>query len=235
MIRRVDVIRHVHFEDLGSFQQLLSGRGCEIRYFEAGTDDLSPIGKEAPDLLVVLGGPIGANDDLAYPWLTDTVRILVGRIATNKPTLGICLGAQLLARALGAEVYVGSAREIGWSPLTLTEAGLRSPMRHLSEQNASMLHWHGDTFDLPRGSTLLASSVQYQNQAFSHGPNILGLQCHPEVQLRFFERWLIGHAGEILSTPSVSVQRLRADAIRYCGGLETAATAMFSEWVDSLA
>lgn len=229
------MIRHVHFEDLGSFQKLLSDRACEIKYFEAGTDSLLPIGDKPPDLLVVLGGPISANDDEAYPWLADILRILAERVSTNKPTLGICLGAQLLARSLGADVCVGHVREIGWSPLTLTEAGLRSPMRHLSKQNTSMLHWHADTFDLPPGSTLLASSAHYRNQAFSHGPKILALQCHPEVQQRFFERWLIGHAGEISSTPSLCVQRLRAEAIRYGGGLEAAATAMFNEWLDTLA
>ncbi|WP_322010008.1 glutamine amidotransferase [Paraburkholderia sp. J12] len=234
MIRRVDVIRHVHFEDLGSLQAVLSARSSAIRYLNAGIDDLTSIGDDPPDLLVVMGGPLSANDEHRYPWLTPMLRILEQRVAVNRPTLGICLGAQLLARVLGAAVRVGQSKEIGWSPVTLTEAGLRSPMRHFSARNAPVLHWHGETFDLPPGATLLGSTEAYRNQAFSRGPNLLGLQCHVEVQQPDFERWLIGHAGELSGIPSISINGLRADAIRYCGGLELAATAMFNEWLDAL-
>jgi GMP synthase (glutamine-hydrolysing) len=188
----------------------------------------------APDLLIVLGGPVGAYEEANYPWLAQTLQVLRRRVLADAPTLGICLGAQLIARALGAEVYAGGQKEIGWSPLTLTASGHDSPLRHLVAQNLSMLHWHGDTFNLPEGATLLASSALYRNQAFMYGRNVLAFQCHPEVGVSQFERWLIGHACEIAATPGVSVQQLRADTHRYGRGLEHAATSMFREWLETL-
>ncbi|MCP3714073.1 glutamine amidotransferase [Paraburkholderia sp. CNPSo 3281] len=233
-IRTVGVVRHVHFEDLGSFADVLSESGCAVRYFEAGIDSLPDEAVSAPDLLIVLGGPIGAYEEASYPWLVDTLRLLEARVRADAPTLGICLGAQLLARALGARVYAGDRKEIGWSPLTLTAEGHASPLRRLAAEQASMLHWHGDTFALPEGAALLASTESYRNQVFCYGRNVLGFQCHPEVRAREFERWLIGHAGEIAATPGVSVQQLREDTQRYGSRLEQAATAMFREWLATI-
>ena len=117
------------------------------------------------------------------------------RIAAGLPTLGICLGAQLIARALGARVYPSGHTEIGWTPLALTDAGRASPVRHLDGAHTSMLHWHGDTFDLPDNATRLASTPACENQAFAWGNHVLGLQCHPEIRTDRFEPWLIGNAG----------------------------------------
>ncbi|MFP6561920.1 glutamine amidotransferase [Paraburkholderia sp. B3] len=225
------VLRHVHFEDLGSLADVLTESGYAIRYFEAGIEALPDEAATVPDLLVVLGGPIGACEETRYPWLTNTLRVLDRRVRADAPTLGICLGAQLLARALGASVYPGDRKEIGWSPLKLTAAGLASPLRHLGAEHTSMLHWHGDTFDLPQGAVLLASTDLYRNQAFMHGRNVLALQCHPEVRAREFERWLIGHACEIAATPGVTVQQLRDDTQRYGAKLEHAAAAMFKDFL----
>lgn len=205
-----------------------------VRYFEAGVEPLPSDAAVAPDLLVVLGGPIGAYEESSYPWLANTLQVLERRARADLPTLGICLGAQLLARALGARVDRGDVKEIGWSPLRLSAEGYDSPLRHLGKENVSMLHWHGDTFDLPEGARLLASSDLYRNQAFRHGHNVLAFQCHPEVRPREFERWLIGHACEIAATPGVSVQQLRDDMRQNGSKLEQAALAMFREWLATL-
>jgi GMP synthase (glutamine-hydrolysing) len=112
----------------------------------------------SPPLVAVLGGPIGAYDEASYPSISPLLKLIETRIAAGLPTLGICLRAQLIVRALGARVYPAAQREIGWTRLTLTDAGRASALRHLDGGITSMLHWHGDTFDLPSGATLLAST-----------------------------------------------------------------------------
>ena len=123
------VIRHVACEDLGNLALVLQQRGLVVRYVEAGIEDLTQLNPLAPEVLIVLGGPIGVYQEHDYPFLTDELRVLERRLAADLPTLGICLGAQLMARALGARVYAGPRKEIGWSPLQLSEAGRRSCLR----------------------------------------------------------------------------------------------------------
>jgi GMP synthase (glutamine-hydrolysing) len=202
------VIRHVHFEDLGAFASVLERQGYEITYLDAGVDVMPGPRADQTDLLVVLGGPIGAYEDDLYPFLGNELAMIRRRLEKNQPVLGICLGAQLIARALGARVYPGSAKEIGWSILELTEAGRQSPLALL--EAVPVLHWHGDTFDLPAGATRLASTAVCANQAFALGTQVLAFQFHPEATEDGFERWLIGHACEIAATPGVSVPELRA-------------------------
>jgi GMP synthase (glutamine-hydrolysing) len=226
-------IRHVAFEDLGSLAPPLAARGHEVIYREAGADDLSAIDALAPALLVVLGGPIGAYEEAAYPCVLDELRLLEQRLAAGLPTLGICLGAQLMARALGARVYPGPAKEIGWSPLQLTAAGAASPLRHLAGDLTSMLHWHGDTFDLPVGAELLASTPLCRHQAFSWGQAALALQCHPEAVTRQLERWLIGHACEIAQA-GLAVTKLREESVRYGPALERQAALSFAAWLGTV-
>lgn len=232
-MRTAVAIRHVAFEDMGSFATVLARRGIELRYLDAGVEDLAGLDPLAAELLIVLGGPIGACEDAGYPFLLDELRLLQRRLARDLPTLGICLGAQLMARALGARVFPGPAREIGWAPLTLTEAGRTSPLAHLDGRLTSMLHWHGDTFDLPAGATLLASTALCRHQAFSVGRKVLAFQCHPEARTRDLERWFIGHACEIAAA-GLSVPQLRADSGRFGPALETQGAQCFAAWLDAV-
>ena len=227
----VVVIRHVAFEDLGNFARPLRWRGFRIRYVEAGRSDLGKIDALAPDLLVILGGPIEAYDDGAYPFLADEVRLLQARLRRKRPVLGVCLGAQLLARALGARVYPGPAKEIGWAPIELTKAGMRSPLKHLAADRTSVLHWHGDTFELPAGAVHLASTAVCTHQAFALGKHALGLQFHPEAPGNI-ESWLIGHTHEIAATPGVTVEDLRAQTVRCAPALQTQGPAFLEAWLD---
>lgn len=234
MNREVLAIRHVHFEDLGSLEQVLGERAWFVRYLDVGLARVEAPKPEAPALTVVLGGPISAYDDVSYPTLRPLLTLLEKRIASGQPTLGICLGAQLIARVLGARVYASGRKEIGWSELTLTEAGRNSPVCHFDGSRTSMLHWHGDTFDLPADAVHLASTPACEHQAFAWGRNVLAFQCHPEIRGDRFERWLIGHANEIETTAGVDAKQLRADTQRWAPGLERAARAAFGEWLDTL-
>jgi GMP synthase (glutamine-hydrolysing) len=234
-MKTVLAIRHVDFEDLGSFGPVLAGLGYQISYLEAGFDDLRQIDALKPDLLVLLGGPVGVYEDDAYPWIRDELALAERRLAADRPLLGLCLGSQMMARALGARVYPGSGKEIGWAPVTLTEVGRQSCVAHLAPELTSVLHWHGDTFDLPHGALRLASTRRYENQAFSHGRAALAFQFHPEAAARTLERWFIGHATEIAATPEVSVPQLRADTQRHAALLERQGALCLTQWLAELA
>lgn len=231
--RNAYVIRHVAFEDLGSFEEVLVNNNYAIRYFEAGYDNLSSISNENPELLIVLGGPVGVYEHDDYPFLKIEIDILKSRIKKNLPTIGICLGAQLLAFSLGSKVYNGGKKEIGWSKLKLTDTGNQNYFNHFNEKEVAVLHWHGDTFDLPQGAVLQASTDLYQNQAFTYGKNILALQFHPEVIEEKLEKWLIGHTNEI-SANKLSVSMLRENNRKHAKKLLPHAQAFFQSWLDSL-
>lgn len=235
----INVIRHLAFEDLGSFSSVLEAHGHEINYLDAAEfalnpEDLSQLDALSDDLLIILGGPISVNDASMFPFIDDEIALLKQRIAADKPTLGICLGAQLIARALGASVYPGKEKEIGWYDLKLTAAGEQSALRYLSAKHCSMLHWHGETFDLPANAVLLASSEKYPHQAFSYGNNILALQFHPEITQRSMEKWFIGHIGEIIQTDGVSVEKLRADTHNFANQLEVQGELFFNSWINEV-
>jgi len=232
-MKTATVIRHLAFEDLGSLELALHQQNYTIKYVESGLNDVTDIDSNT-DLLVVLGGPIGAYDEQDYPFIVDELQLLEHRFQADLPTLGICLGAQLMARSLGAKVYPGYCKEIGWSPLELSVAGMNSPLAHLAAEQTFVLHWHGDTFDLPNGALHLAASSKYQNQAFSWGKRSLALQFHPEVTADGLERWFIGHACEISTTSNVSVAQLRQDTARYAKQLEQQAAKLWQSWLESL-
>ncbi|MEA5535837.1 glutamine amidotransferase [Crocosphaera sp. XPORK-15E] len=228
------VIRHLMFEDLGSLAPVLRAKGYEITYLEAGSNDLSHINPLEPELVIILGGPIGAYDDQDYPFIQDELHLLEQRLKVDAPTLGICLGAQLMARALGAKVYPGNEKEIGWFPIQLTAAGAASSLRYLAQPGETVLHWHGDTFDLPQGATHLASSEKYPNQAFAWGNCGLALQFHPEVTKNGLERWFIGHACEINHAPGVTVAELRQETEKYSQSLEVQGEKCWQGWLEQI-
>ena len=225
-------IRHVSFEDLGGFDDVVRRNGYVVRYCDVGIDDIGRVDPLAPDLIIVLGGPVSAYQELTYPFLGQEITLLERRLAAGRPTLGICLGAQLMARALGARVYPAPAREIGWGEVQLSEAGRKGPLRHLI--GVPILHWHGDTFDLPERAELLASTEICVNQAFSVGRHALACQFHPEIIGVGFERWLVGHAVEIAAAPGVSPAALRRNTESFAQRSAEHGARCLSEWLARL-
>jgi GMP synthase (glutamine-hydrolysing) len=224
-------LRHVAFEDLGTLTSILAHRGLETRYLDVGVDNLERGEVEGTDLLVVLGGPIGVYEEHAYPFLANESALIFQRLRLLRPTLGICLGAQLMAKALGSNVAPGPAKEIGLAPVELTPAGRASPLRHL--EGLHVLHWHGDNFDLPPDCENLASTIHCPSQAFRNGPNLLALQFHIEADPRRIEAWLIGHTVE-LGKAKIDPSTIRRDMASYGQTLSEIGGKIFNEWLDNV-
>ncbi|MGH8226090.1 MAG: glutamine amidotransferase [Gammaproteobacteria bacterium] len=222
-------IRHVSYEDLGSFASVLESRGYAVEYRDAGVDDLDALDPLAPDLLIVLGGSIGVAQVREYPYLTTEIELTRRRIEAGHPTLGICLGAQIMARALGSRVYTAEKMELGWAPLALTHAGRDSPLARLAD--IPLLHWHGDTFELPADAICLAATPDCAHQAFAYGDAALALQFHPEVSWPGFERWLIGGVRALVAK-GFDIPTLREESARCCAALAPAAALMLDEWLE---
>ncbi len=229
--RTVLAIRHVEFENLGLFEDVLREHGLNVEYVDAPVRNLRAVDAANPALLAVLGGPISVNDGAQYPFLRDEMAIVEQRLLSGRPMLGVCLGAQMIALCAGARVHPRGEREIGWAPLELTAAGKASPLGHLSS-DIPVLHWHGENFDLPAGAVNLAATRGTPHQAFAMGDAVLGLQFHLEVKGNEIERWLVGHTAEIASTPGIDPTWLRDQTAEYAPHLAPFARAVFIEWLE---
>ncbi len=227
------VLSHLPFEDLGSLEPELLRRGFVIETVDVPTARFPIPAAERCDLLVVMGGPIGVYDLASYPFLAGEIDCIRRRLAARKPTLGICLGAQLMAAALGSRVYPGDrGSEIGWFPIQ-TSGSEPAPnwFQPLLEADLRLFHWHGDTFDLPHGAAHLARTELYANQAFAIEDYALAIQFHPEVIDPGLERWYVGHACE-LQQNAMPVKQLRDDAHEYAPALLHAAAQFWKLWLD---
>jgi GMP synthase-like glutamine amidotransferase len=225
---RVFVFRHVPFEDLGLIRAPLEERGIGIEYA-----DLYRPGAPLPDVtqaagLIFMGGPMSANDDL--PYLRQELRLIAQAVERRQPVLGVCLGAQLIAKALGSKVYRNPVKEIGWFEIHLTEAAARDALFAGIGLAETVFHWHGETFDLPPGSEWLAYSEACRNQAFRFCAGVYGLQFHLEVTPAMIEDWCARDAnrGAIreLATPIDPRQKAARMAVL--------SSVVFGRWCDLL-
>jgi GMP synthase-like glutamine amidotransferase len=211
---RVLAFRHVPFENLGLIAPVLARRHIDVDYadlYEAGTAVPDVAGYDA---LIFLGGPMSVNDGL--PYLESEMELIRQAVARRQPILGICLGAQLVARALGAAVGRNPTKEIGWYPLRFTEAAQTDPLFQ-GLPTETVFHWHGETFDLPPGAELLASSDLCRHQAFRVGEFVYALQFHLEVTPEIIADWCLqdencGDVRELsyVIDPSLNAPRLAA-------------------------
>lgn len=226
------IIRHVPYEGVAGFRAPIEAAGYAVDRIDVSDPRFPALDLAEPDLLIMMGGPMGVYEQDKYPWIACQLRRLARRLEADRPTLGVCLGAQMMAAALGAEVYPGPTKEIGFHPVTLQPAAQAGPLRHIAD--VPVLHWHGDTFTLPANVELLASTPLYAHQGFRRGRNLLALQFHAEMGLDpRIEAWIEG-GQQTMAEAGTDERTLRADHERLGPGAVAAGQKMMAEWLEGL-
>ncbi len=221
-MKQVLVFRHVPHEGPGTLEPFLKSRNVGIEYCDLFNQSKIPKESQPYDLIISMGGPMNADETDRYPFLGSERLFLKQAIQKNQPVIGICLGSQLIARALDAKVYSGPQKEIGWFPLSLTEAGAKDPVfGQFASKNPVVFHWHGDTFDLPKGAVHLASSALYRHQAFRFNENVYALQFHIEITPQMIELWIEENKEELQGLKQgPSGETLLRDTEKYMSSLD---------------
>ncbi len=225
------VLQHVACETLGTIERSLTRAGHTHRYVRPFAGDAIPGDLSAVDALVVMGGPMGVYDVEEHPNLRDELRLIDAALKSSKPVLGVCLGSQLIAAALGATVKPSGRHEIGWHELTLSKGD--DPVFAGLPTNFEALHWHGDIFDLPKGTTHLASSKMTQNQAFRFGTNAYALLFHLEVTEQTIDA-LAKTFPEDVQKGGLDYERLMADTRKNLPALEEIGSTVFGRWAKMI-
>jgi GMP synthase (glutamine-hydrolysing) len=194
---KLHYLQHVPFEGLGMIKDWANARNAELSRTRLFADEKLPA-VDTFDWLVVMGGPMGIHDHGGHPWLVAEKEFIKQAINAGKTVLGICLGAQLIADVLGAKVYAGPQKEIGWFPI---QRAANAP--ELLPEELTVFHWHGDTFDLPAGATRLASSAACANQGFIYSGRVVGLQFHMETTPASMEALIENCSGELVDAPCI--------------------------------
>jgi len=216
MSLKVLVIQHVAIEGLGLLGEVFRQQGFEVDvHLMEDPQTFLPPSVRPYSALVILGGPMGAYEEDCYPYLFQVERLIREAYCEGRPTLGICLGGQLIARAFGAWVGPNMVKEIGWYRVQLTEEGKASPLFAGLPESFFIFQWHGDTFDLPERAVLLAFSDSCRNQAFVYGDRIFALQFHLEVTEAMVALWSKAYLGELLGFGGASFpEKLREETER---------------------
>ncbi len=202
-MKRLHFLQHVSFEGLGSIADWASRKQISVSRSRLYQDDPIPL-QQTYDLLVIMGGPMGVDESQKYPWLLPEMNHIQAAIEQHKKILGICLGAQLLAHVLGAQITTNPHREIGWFPVRRTPLAQETMLKSVFPAEINAFHWHGQTFEIPSGATHLASSDACHHQAFCYDDHIIALQYHLETTPEA-AKTLISNCGNEM-TPSPSVQ-----------------------------
>jgi len=231
-MKKILVCQHVAHEVLGTLDPLLRRAGFRIRYVNFARSPQAEPALDGYRGLVVLGGPMSANHGDRFPFLTTEIRLIEEAMRRNLPVLGICLGAQLIAKTLGASVYPNREKEIGWFEVSPAAEAARDPLlRHLSGVE-NIFQWHGDTFDLPHRAAHLASSELCVNQAFRYGASVYGLQFHLEVDEPMIRRWLMVSENQTeLASLGIDPAAIEAETPRYIGRLKELSERVFGEFI----
>lgn len=228
------VCQHVPHEILGTLNPLLKAAGFRLRYVNFGRHPDAQPDLDGYGGLVILGGPMNVDQVDEYPHLRTELRLIEQALTAGLPVLGICLGAQLVAKALGARVGRNGEKEIGWFDVHLTSEGEGDKLMAPFAPTERVFQWHGDTFDIPRGAVRLAAGTSCSNQAFRYGDNVYGLQFHLEVDERLIERWLRVEAMRRELEPlggETHAQRIRSETPTHIDRLKSLSDATFGEFL----
>ena len=219
-MEEVLVFQHAPFEDLGLFGEVFERQGADYRVLRLFEGQMPAEEWHQVKALIVLGGPMGVDEEEDFPFLRWEKRIIRAAIDEAVPMLGVCLGAQLIAAVLGAPVSRGSVKEIGWSPISITPHGQVDSLLGYMPENATVFQWHSDGFDLPPGAIRLASSAHFGTQAFRLGKTIYGLQFHLEVTPQMIFRWIEERSKDLALAPYVLPDKIMADTQSYAPALK---------------
>jgi GMP synthase (glutamine-hydrolysing) len=226
------IIRHVPHEGVAGYRKPIEDAGYDVARIDVTDPDFATLDLREPDLLIMMGGPMGVYEQDRHPWIACQLRRLKQRLEADRPTLGVCFGAQMMASALGAKVYLGPAKEVGFHPVQVHEHVGDSPLRHVRE--VPVLHWHGDTFTRPEGVELLASTSLYEHQAFRRGRTQLALQFHAEMgEDPRFDAW-IDQWPEAVVEAGGCPNALRHKHDELGPGAVAAGRAMIADWLAQL-
>ncbi|HWH77883.1 MAG TPA: gamma-glutamyl-gamma-aminobutyrate hydrolase family protein, partial [Candidatus Binatus sp.] len=221
-------------EILGTLNPLLKRAGFRIRYVNFARHPEAQPSLDGYDGLVILGGPMSVNDSHRLAHLSAEMKLIETAMRRDLPVLGICLGSQLIANTLGAKVYPNRAKEIGWYDIAPTDAAANDPLLAVFEKSETIFQWHGETFDIPKGSLHLAFSSLCANQAFRYGKNVYGFQFHLEVDERMIHRWLRVEENrqEIAALGGeISAARIHGETPRHIKRLHQLSNQIFSEFI----
>lgn len=221
------ILKHVPFEGPGTFREELEKRG--LRYREVSLyEEAAPVTLDGCKGLIIMGGPMNVYEEEEYPFLKDEDRLIKEALSMRLPMIGVCLGAQLMAKAAGAKVVKGKKKEIGWYPLYLAEEASDDPVFGDIPREIEVFQWHGDTFDIPKSALRLASSELFPNQAFRIGDNAYAFQFHIEVTEEIIKEWVGLNKEELTSVKDyIDSKKLLAESMGKAEGLEKLAKTIY--------
>jgi GMP synthase-like glutamine amidotransferase len=230
---RALVLQHVAVEGPGTLASYLAIRGWALATVALYAGARLPADAEEYQAVIVMGGPMGVYDEAQYPFLRDEHRFLTRVLEQGVPLLGICLGSQLLAKALGARVYRNPHREIGWYTVDLTPAGVADPLFAGLTSPIPVFQWHGDAFDMPAGATPLASSPLCTHQAFRYGDRVYGLLFHLELTPAMIHSWMAAFHDELVSVQgTIDPARIVAEMPHRCLEYQQIGSTVFANLVE---
>lgn len=234
-MKPIAIFRHSPTEGPGYFAEYLDRRNVPWKLIAIDAGDPVPGSHADYSGLVFMGGPMSVNDDL--PWIPQVLRLIAGAVAADVPTLGHCLGGQLMSKALGGTVGRNPVKEIGWGEVEVADDPVARAWFGPDIRSFLSFHWHGETFSLPPGATRIMGSRHCANQGFALGPH-LGMQCHVEMTERLIETWCEGGGDEIAASPGPAVQKpdvMQAEMAAHVANLHAVAGRLYDRWLTGLA
>jgi GMP synthase (glutamine-hydrolysing) len=232
-VQSIWVLQHTPCEKLGSIEGVLRGNNIDFKYIETHAGKQVPVEMADKAGLIIMGGPMGVYEHDAYPFLRDEMRLIESALKLGRPVMGVCLGSQLLASALGAEVKKGEKKELGWHAVTLAESAAQDTLFAGVQSEFWPFHWHGDVFSLPNQAVGLASSRQTAHQAFRYGKNAYGILFHLEVTQQQVSQMLVDFADELLEAGG-DTGEIAQQTSRHLPALHGIAAGVFGRWVGLL-